>query len=253
MIDMAISNQQYQWNLFGNGAFVATDFPIAGGENSIFVGAYGTAQNGNLNAVAMVQDTEFVVVEKIGCTPGVSPEGSVSDAGSLTTWIPNMCIQLVIESTGYYRDPQNVYSCGISGMASPYPASIDVIPYYELWPPIYIIPGQVWDVRYTFYNDLHAAFDEGYFTSIPNNVCLGRVYVRYTLFTDSDSLIANKLLSLGLPVSVESVQWFRRLLLESRGLETETFNFYLKASRKYREDEDRKQKMIGLKRYSGLE
>ena len=138
-------------------------------------------------------------------------------------------------------------------MASPYPASIDVIPYYELWPPIYIIPGQVWDVRYTFYNDLHAAFDEGYFTSIPNNVCLGRVYIRYTLFTDSDSLIANKLLSLGLPVSVESVQWFRRLLLESRGLETETFNFYLKASRKYREDEDRKQKMIGLKRYSGLE
>jgi len=65
MIDMAISNQQYQWNLFGNGAFVAAEFPIAGGENSIFVGNYGTAQNGNLNAVAMVQDTEFVVVEKI--------------------------------------------------------------------------------------------------------------------------------------------------------------------------------------------
>ena len=253
MIDVAITNQQYQWNLMGNGAFVATEFPIAGAENSIFVGDYGTAQNDNLNAVAMVKDTEFVVVEKIACTPGVSPEGSVVSVGSLTTWIPNMSIQLVIETTGYYRDPQNIYSNGISGMASPYPSSVAVIPYYELWPPVYIVAGQVWDVRYTFYNDLHAAFDDGYFTTIPNDVILGQVYVKYTLFNGSDSLIADKLLSLGLPVSIESVQWFRQLLLKSKGLETETFNFYLKASRQYREDEDRKQKMIGLKRYSGLE
>jgi len=65
VIDVAISNQQYQWNLMGNGAFVASEFPIAGTENSIFVGDYGTAQNDNLNAVAMVKDTEFAVVEKI--------------------------------------------------------------------------------------------------------------------------------------------------------------------------------------------
>ena len=250
---MAISNQQYQWNLMGNGAFVATEFPIAGTENSIFVGNYGTAQNDNLNAVAMVKDTEFAVVEKIACTPGVSPQGSVVSAGSLTTWIPNMSVQLVVETTGYYRDPQNVYSNGLSGMASPYPSTIEVIPYYDIWPPVYIIEGQTWDVRYTFYNDLHAAFDNGFFTTIPTDVALGRVYVRYTLFSGSDSLIANKLLSLGLPISVESVQWFRRLLLQSKGLETETFNFYLKASRKFREDEDKKQTMLGIKRYSGLE
>ena len=102
-------------------------------------------------------------------------------------------------------------------------------------------------------NYVYVTFDDGYFTTIPNTVILGQVYIRYTLFSGSDSLIANKLLSLGLPVSVESVQWFRRLLLKSKGLETETFNFYLKASRKFREDEDRKQKMLGLKRYSGLE
>lgn len=246
---MAITNQQYEWDLMGNGAFVASEFPTAGTENSIFIGSFGTA----INEVSLVKETEFIVIDKIACTSGVSPEGSSVSGGSLTTWIPNMCIQIVIETTGYYRDPQNVYSSGISGMASPYPATIEVIPYYELWPPVYIIPGQVWDIRYVLYNDLHGAFDDGYFTTIPTTTTIGQVFVKYSLFDGSDALIANKLLSLGLPVSVESVQWFRRLLLESQGLETETFNFYLKAARKFRQDEDKKERMLGLKRYSGLE
>ena len=107
---MAISNQQYEWNLRGNGAFVAADFPRAGTENSMFIGEYGTA----INEVALVKDTEFVVVEKICCTSGVSPEGSVVSAGSLTKWVPNMNIQIVIDTTGYYRDPQNVYGISLS-------------------------------------------------------------------------------------------------------------------------------------------
>ncbi len=239
----------YEWELFGKGAFVATDFPPAGQERSIFTGGFGNL----VNEVNMVRDTQFVVINEIGCTPGVSPQESVVNGGNLTKWIPNMMIQVVIETTGYYRDPQNVYSSGVSGMASPYPKSVQDLPYYSLWPPIYILAHQTWDIRYTFYNDLQGSFADGYFTSIPTSTNLGRVWVDYTLFSGTDSLIANRLLSLGIPVTIDSVEWFRKLLLKSRGLETETFNFYLQSTQEYRKEEDRKNRLVGLKSYNANE
>ena len=138
-------------------------------------------------------------------------------------------------------------------MASPFPSTIENLPYYELWPRIYVKPFQTWDVRYTFFNDLHAAHADGFFTTIPQSTAIGRVFADYTLFSGSDALIANKLLALGIPVSVESAQWFRRLLLESEGLDTETFEFYLKAAREYRKEETRRHNLIGTKPYDAGE
>lgn len=243
---MAIRRQLYEWDLFGNGAFNADDFPDAGVQYSIFTGGYGTL----VNEVNLVKDDEFLVLDKISCSSGVSPQGSEVNGGVLTKWIPNMEIQVVIDTTGYYRDPQNVYSSGVSGMASPYPATLQDIPYYSLTPPIYILTGQTWDIRYTFYNDLKGAFADGYFTSIDPLTPIGRVFVNYTLFDGTDSLIAYKLLSIGIPVTVDSVQWFRKLLLKSRGLDTEAFEFYLKAAQEYRKREDKKARLVGLKSYS---
>ena len=113
---MTIRSQMYEWELFGNGAFVAGEFPTAGREVSIFTGGFGNF----VNEVCMVRDTEFIVINNIGCTPGVSPQQSIVVANELTKWVPNMMIQVVIETTGYYRDPQNVYSSGVSGMAAPF-------------------------------------------------------------------------------------------------------------------------------------
>jgi len=79
------------------------------------------------------------------------------------------------------------------------------------------------------------------------------VWVDYTLFSGTDSLIANRLLSLGIPVTIDSVEWFRKLLLKSRGLETETFNFYLQSAQEYRKEEDRKNRLVGLKSYNANE
>ena len=114
-----------------------------------------------------MRDTEFVVINKISCTPGVSPQGSTASAGILTNWVPNLMIQIVIDTTGYYRDPQNVYSAGVSGMASPYPNTIEILPYYTLWPPVYVLSHQTWDVRYKFFNDLHAANADGFLLLFP--------------------------------------------------------------------------------------
>jgi hypothetical protein len=246
---MAIRRQMYEWDLYGADGFVPADFPDAGVEYSIFTGGFGTL----VNEVNMVKEDEFIVLDKIACSPGVSPQESVVAGGVLTKWVPNMQIQVVIDTTGYYRDPQNIYSSGVSGMASAYPSTLEEIPYYELSPSIYILPHQTWDIRYTFYNDLKTAFAEGYFTSIADTTALGRVWVSYTLFDGTDAFIAQKLLSIGIPVSVDSVQWFRKLLIKSRGLDTESFDFYLKAAKAYRENEDQKAILTGLKPYSPKE
>jgi hypothetical protein len=246
---MAIRKQMYEWDLYGNGAFSPSDYPDAGVEYSIFTGGYGNL----VNEVNLVAEDEFLVLEKIACSPGVSPEGATVDAGNLTKWIPNMQIQVVIDTTGYYRDPQNIYSSGVSGMASAYPSNLAEIPYYALTPPIYIRPFQTWDIRYTMYNDLKAAFSDGFFTDIPSITAVGRVWVSYTLFDGTDAMIANKLLSIGIPITVDSVQWFRKLLIQSRGLDTESFDFYLKAAKEYRDREDKKATVTGLKPYSPKE
>lgn len=239
---MAIRKQVYEWELLGRDLFVPADYPNAGQEYSIFTSSYGTA----INDTSMVSEDEFVVIDRISCRPGVSPNEYEVDGTTLKKWNPNMFIQFVVDTTGYYRDPQNVYSAGISGMASPYPQRAYRINYYNLWPPIYVLPDQTWDVRFTLYNDLRAAYANGLFDRIESDLILAQVFVDYTLFDGTDAILARKLLSLGVPVSTQTVQWLRQLILQNRGLNTETYDFYLKAQKEITKREKEKRKLQGL-------
>ena len=40
----------------------------------------------------------------------------------LTSWIPNGFVQIVVNTTGYYQDPQNTWQKGISGDAATIPS-----------------------------------------------------------------------------------------------------------------------------------
>jgi hypothetical protein len=224
--DVAIRGEIYEWELIGK-ELTLTDIPAAGQEYSIFTSNYGSA----VVQPSLVSEDSFVVINKIACTPGVSPNQYQLDGTELIKWIPNMFVQIVINTTGYYRDPQNLYSAGISGMASPYPQTVNRIKYYELWPPIYVLSDQTWDIRFTLFNDLRKAYANGLFATIRDDVVLAQVFVDYTLFDGTDAMLARKLLSIGVPVSVDTVQWLRQIILQNRGLDTETFDFYLKAIR----------------------
>ena len=65
------------------------------------------------------------------------------------------------------------------------------------------------------------------------NRCFAQVYVTYWEFSGSDSLICEKLIKLGIEVSVDNVEWFRRQLLLSRGLDTTDWEWYLQQSQTY--------------------
>ena len=240
---MGVRKQLYEWNLTGLGAFNSDDYPNPGEEVSIFSGGYGN----NVTEANLVREANFVVIHQFGSTPGVIVPNVAGDFAvtgiisgvNLTGWVPNSFVQVFLDTTGYYQDPQNVFSGGISGEATPYPATAAVRPSnYQLSPPVYILPDQTWDIRVTLMNDLTSFMPDESLTTIPETTLLGQVFVQYWLFDGSDALMANSLLDFGIDVTVDNIEWFRRQLLKREGLDDETWKEYLELAEAYRKMEE---------------
>lgn len=251
---MAIRKQLYTWELYGDGGdgTSLTHYPRAGESHSIFYGDFGAVQDGK--QTGLVKEDEFVVVEKIRCTPGISPnQFTVSGTApnrALLAWFPNLFVNIVIDTTNYYQDPQNVWGSGVSGTAAPYPRTSLDEPYYDLWPPIYVLPDQTLDIRYTFYNDMFLSAGSGNWDIIPTTTVVGAVYVDYTLYDGTDAMMCRQLMKLGIPITVDAVENYRRLLLEQKGMEHDTFQHYLNMMESERKRRARERKNQGIARYT---
>ena len=230
---MSMRSQVYAWN--GNSfagtapAATAADFGVAnsGIQTSIFIGGFGN----NITKPAETTATEFVVIEDVSCTPSLAADAATTTAGAAlavgqlagwtvvaTTamWGPRAYVQVRINTTDYFLNPDNVTNDGIPGTASPYPRSLDFQPSFNLYPDVYVLPGQVWDVRYTAYC---AATNWG--TTVGNSVTNGNAhnaFCKYTLYDGPDALIANKLLEMGISINPGNVDWYKRSLLSAQGM-----------------------------------
>ena len=190
-----------------------------GTQNSIFVGVFGRA----ITKPAETTATQFVVIEDFGSTPGftnaagvgVASQPSVTGVGiqpSLYTVsvaapvAPNGQVQIRINTTDYFLRPDGIPFPGIDGSASPYPRSVWFRPSFNLFPDVYILPGQVWDILYTNGNPIGSTFGAMAWGA--------RVFVKYTLYDGPDALIANKLLEMGITVNPGNVDWYKRSLVE---------------------------------------
>jgi hypothetical protein len=93
----------------------------------------------------------------------------------------------------------------VPGTASPYPRSVQFQPSFNLYPDVYVLPGQVWDVliRVTAGGTNATGFRP-------------EAFVKYTLYDGPDALIANKLLELGISVSPANVDWYKRSLISAQ-------------------------------------
>ena len=81
---------------------------------------------------------------------------------------------------------------GVSGTASPYPRGIsdgtnNLLKSFDLYPDVYVLPGQVWDVLFTANTALVTV----------TTADVVAAFIKYTLYDGPDALIANKLLELG--------------------------------------------------------
>ena len=169
--------------------------PAASSQTSIFTGGLGY----NITKPAETTATQFVVLEDIACTPA----NSTNDGGAL---------QVRINTTDYFQNPDVTKMSGVEGTASPFPRGIsdgtnNLIKSFDLYPDVYVLPGQVWDVLYTQGSDLPTSGAAG---TIIN------AFVKYTLYDGPDALIANKLLELGITVNPANVDWYKRTLIEQQ-------------------------------------
>jgi spermidine/putrescine-binding protein len=78
------------------------------------------------------------------------------------------------------------------------------LPSFNLYPDVYVLPGQTWSVLYRPVNTALAAT-----TGVA-------AFVKYTLYDGPDALIANKLLEMGVTVNPNNVDWYKRTLIEQQ-------------------------------------
>ena len=219
---MSMRSQVYEWDA-GRGT-TQVQRGQAGQRISIFIGGFGN----NITKPAETTATEFVVIEDIAVTPSLSIGVNAQVAANSTvrglafnsamgTAGPRAYTQVRINTTDYFLNPDNVPNDGIPGTASPYPRSINFQPSFNLYPDVYVLPGQVWDVIVTFYNALGLLDTAGnQLTTVAVATNQLQCFVKYTLYDGPDALIANKLLEMGISINPGNVDWYKRSLLASQ-------------------------------------
>ena len=211
---MAMRSQVYEWTNLApttNGSNIRqssnpTQVEIAADKAlDIFIGGKGT----NITQPASTTATQFVVIEDIAASP---------QAGG--------ALNVRINTTDYFQNPDVTQQAGVPGLASPYPrgtssdgvmsptAGDNVLPSFSLTPEVYVLPGQTWSVLY----QCTSALGGGGIVigaDVPSSDAVA-AFVKYTLYDGPDSLIRNKLLEMGITVNPSNVDWYKRSLLEQQ-------------------------------------
>lgn len=143
--------------------------------------------------------TEFLVIEDLGCSP--SGDWAIGKFTGGT----DIHIGFRINMTDLFVSPKGYTHPGVSGVMSPYPDTALVRKNFRLKPHVYVLPGQVWDTVLRFKD---VEFAEGN----PNKFL--KAFVRYTLYDGVDSIIAGKLLEMGVAVTPKNIDWYRRELIK---------------------------------------
>ena len=213
---MSMRSQVYEWsNLQANANQLrrtTSDLPVAvvaKREYDIFTGGLGN----NITKPAETTATQFIVIEDIACSPNLGG-----------------AMQIRINTTDYFQNPDVTDMLGIPGLASPYPRGANssvalaaatpaafqvgvignILKSFDLYPDVYVLPGQTFQILYTPRLATPAAADAVTSTAVVS------AFVKYTLYDGPDALIANKLLELGVTINPNNVDWYKRSLIEQQ-------------------------------------
>jgi len=217
---MGVRPQIYFWTptVFNDGP--ATNIFTLGSPTSIFVGGLGP----NLETLPHTKSDEFIVVELYACTPTTfwggnlnAPDGEAPIpvggenlkgqrvANSIAGW--RAYFQFRIDNTDYFKDPDGISRDGLPGAISPFPHSNHFQYCKKAQLPVYVLPGQTWDVIITAYNN---ELDGQ--TATENNARIF-VYVKYTIYDGSESGMALDLLDEGIKVTPANIDWYKRRII----------------------------------------
>ena len=130
---------------------------------------------------------------------------------------PLMFMQVVINTTNYFDESDGSVGPGLPASSSPYPETASCRSTFDFETPIYVLPGQTWDVRVSIFNDSRAkpgSTDTYNYSSGDYGKEDVRCLVQYTLYDGPDALIATKLVEMGVSVVPENIDWYKQQLLE---------------------------------------
>jgi len=208
---MSMRSQVYEWSNLqtSNNQLrrLSTDQPVqvtANREYDIFTGGIGN----NITKPAETTATQFIVIEDIAASP-----------------VLNGAVQIRINTTDYFQNPDVTNMDGIPGLASPYPrgcnstldltvvtaaavGSENILKSFDLYPDVYVLPGQTFQILYTT--------STGTTSTDASSTEVVSAFVKYTLYDGPDALIANKLLELGVTINPNNVDWYKRSLIEQQ-------------------------------------
>ena len=213
---MSMRSQVYEWsNLAAGGAGLTSTSTLrrtvdaqpqvvpANREYDIFIGGIGN----NITKPAETTATQFIVIEDIACSAYLGG-----------------AVQVRINTTDYFQNPDVTDQAGVPGLASPYPRGssnslpgtsaalvadrIQLLKSFDLYPDVYVLPGQVFQILYSCTTALTGA--------AATNTVVVAAFVKYTLYDGPDALIANKLLELGVTINSNNVDWYKRTLIEQQ-------------------------------------
>lgn len=153
-----------------------------------------------LGRIQFTKATEFIVIDDIGSTPFNTYMGATSGVGFLGG--PENAVQVKINTTEYFLNPDGSQTFGIPGRAAPYPTTNTFYRTFFLDPEVYVLPGQNWEIL--LFNGDAVAGDK-------------RCFVKYVLYDGTDAVIANKLLEMGVAVKPANIDWYKRMLIEQKG------------------------------------
>ena len=167
-------------------------YVAASTEYDVFIGGIGN----NITKPAETTATQFIVIEDIACTPHLGG-----------------AVQVRINTTDYFQNPDVTDQKGVPGLASPYPRGAastsggtdNLLKSFDLYPDVYVLPGQVFQILYS----------QRTATSTTDTEVVA-AFVKYTLYDGPDALIANKLLELGVTINPNNVDWYKRTLIEQQ-------------------------------------
>jgi hypothetical protein len=160
-----------------------------------------TDYRGGMGRIQFTKATEFIVIEHIASSPT-----SVS-LGAATTVNNPGAVQIKINTTEYFLNPDGSQNNGIPGFAAPYPRTTAFQDSFSLDPDVYVLPGQNWELVYVI---------PALVTGIATQRQVMRVACKFTLYDGTDAVIANKLLEMGISVKPANIDWYKRKLIEAR-------------------------------------
>ena len=204
---MSMRSQVYEWSNLATATQASTlrrtvdavpQLVPINREYDIFIGGIGN----NITKPAETTATQFIVIEDIACSAYMGG-----------------AVQVRINTTDYFQNPDVTDQAGVPGLASPYPRGssdtagadlltdyVQLLKSFDLYPDVYVLPGQVFQILYS----LQSTNTSG------TNTTVVAAFVKYTLYDGPDALIANKLLELGVTINPNNVDWYKRTLIEQQ-------------------------------------